>query len=132
MPSIQHRLLISREQEADEHERLEPGDVSVEPVVDGELEGDDERGGEGGEPAQRLLARHEGDEYGEEDRECHHGFLQERDLWYLRIDGPRADPVALEGEGLPVEELGCLEGVPVEQDDPERKKDHAGPAEHEI
>src|SRR5215210_641573 len=132
MPLIQRRLLVGRQEEADEHERLEPGDVGVEPVVDRELEGYDERGREGCESAQRLLARHEGDEYGEEDRERHHRPLQERKLGDLAEHRPRADPVALEGEGLVVEEPHRLDGVPVEQDDPEREQPDANPAEYEI
>src|SRR3954468_22315881 len=113
MPPIQRRLLIRGEEQRDEHERLEPGYVRVEPVVYGELKGDDERRGEGDEPAQRLLARHEGDEDCDEDDERCDGLLQEREPGNLGVDGPRADPVVLEGEGLLVEELYGLEGVPV-------------------
>src|SRR5215218_5928185 len=132
MPPIQRRLLVGRQQEADEHERLEPGDVGVEPIVDRELEGDDERRRECCEPAQRLLARHESDEYGEEDRKRHQRSLQERELGDLAEQGPRTDPVALEGEGVVVEAPYRLYGVSVEQDDPERDQYDPGPAEHEI
>src|SRR5918995_2712984 len=131
-PPIQRRLVVGRQQEADEHERLEPGDVGVEPVVDGELEGDDERRRECCEPAQRLLTRHESDEYGEEDGERHQRSLQKRELRDLAEQGPRADPVALEGEGPIVEEPRRLDGMPVEQDDPERDQYDPGPAEYEI
>src|SRR5687768_14264785 len=119
---VQLRFVIRGQQEAYKHERLEPDDVGEEPVVYSELEGDDECRREGGEPAQRLLARHEGDEYGQEDDDRRHGPLQESELWDLGIDRPWADPVALEGEGLLVEELGSLEGSSVQQDDPEREQ----------
>src|SRR5918995_4998722 len=132
MPIIQSRLLIRRQQEADEHERLEPDDVGVEPVVDRKLEGDDEGRREGREPAQRLLARYESNEYGEEDGERHKWSLQKRELRDLAEKGPRADPVALEGEGILVEEPRRLDGMPVEQDDPERHQYDPTPAEHEI
>src|SRR5919112_1638827 len=132
MPPIQRRLVVGRQQEADEYERLEPGDVGVEPVVDGELEGDNERRRECCEPAQRLLARHEGDEYGEEDGERHQRSLHKRELRDLTEQGPRTDPVALEGEGVVVEAAGRLNGMPVQQDDPERDQYDPGPAEHEI
>src|ERR687889_67039 len=130
--AIQRRLLICRQQEADEHERLEPGNIGVEPVVDGELEGDNERRRECCEPTQRLLARHESDEYAEENRKRHQRSLQEREVGNLAEQGPRADPVVLEGEGLVVEAPRRLAGMPVEQDDPEREKYDPGPAEHEI
>src|ERR687897_129068 len=132
MPPIQRRLVVGRQQEADEHERLEPGDVGVEPVVDGELEGDDERRRECCEPAQRLLARHESDEYGQEDRKRHQRSLQRRELRDLAEEGPRTYPVALEGEGVVGKEPSRLYGVPVEQDDPERDQYDPGPAEYEI
>src|SRR5918997_6753868 len=132
MPSIQRCFLVGRQQEAYEHERLKPGDVGVEPVVDGELEGDDERRRECCEPAQRLLARHESDEYGEENRKRHQRSLQERELRDLAEQGPRADPVALEGKVIVVEEPRRLDWLPVEQDDPECDQYDPCPAEHEI
>src|SRR5215211_2970440 len=130
--AIQRRLLVGRQKEADEHERLEPGDVGVEPVVDGELEGYYERRREGRQPAQRLLARHEGDEYGEEDRERHQRPLQEGELGDLAEHRPRTDPVALERERTVVEDPRRLDGVSVEQNDPERQQSDANPAEYEI
>src|SRR5829696_1924378 len=62
---IQRRFLVGGEQEGDEDKGLEPADVGVEPVVDGELEGDDQRRRERREPPDRPLLKHHGDDKGE-------------------------------------------------------------------
>ena len=96
---IKRRFLVGGEQEGDEDEGLEPGDVGVEPVVDGELEGDDQRRGERREPPDRPLLQHHGDDEGEEDHRRREDLLQDLERRDLGEDGPRGLPPALEEQG---------------------------------
>src|SRR5918997_2009640 len=129
---VQPRLLVRGKQEAHEDERLEPGDVRVEPVVDGELECDDDRRRERGQAPDGAPAGHEGDEHGEKDGEGDERPLQEREGRHLGEDRPRAHPLSLEAQGSLVEELRGLDGLAGEEQDGEGHEEDAEAAEHVV
>src|ERR671917_1763827 len=130
--TVQLRLLVRGEQEAHEDEGLEPRNVRVEPVVDGELERDDDGGGEGGQPSHGAPARHEGYEDGDEDGESGKRPLQESEGRHLGVDGPRAHPLALEAERALVEELRGGDGLAGEEQHGEGDEQDTEAAEYVV
>src|SRR5215207_3394922 len=97
--AIQSGLGVRLDEQREEDEGLEPDDVGVEPVVDGELEGDDEGRRERGQPADGPLFGYHGDDEGEQDRERRERLLQDPEPGDLGEDGPRGLAFPLEGEG---------------------------------
>src|SRR5688572_19736840 len=104
--AVQSRLLVGGWEEGQKDEGLEPGHVGVEPVVGSELEADDQRRREGGEPAHRAAARPDGDYEGKEYDGGQERLLQKAERRDLAEDRPRGLPGSLEGYGLLVEEPG--------------------------